>query len=313
MKNFKASGGFQSRMNPIHRRQFLQASGVALAATMTASGPARAFEDSQGRFKKAIKIGMAPRNLSILEKFQLIKRCGFDGVDMDSPNDLPLEDVLKARDESGLEIHGCVCSTHWKFPLSHPDPEVRAQTVEGMRTALKDCEAYGGTTVLLVPAVVNEEIAYDDAYKRSQEEIRKFLPDFERAGITIALENVWNNFLLSPLEFARYIDEFESEKVGAYFDIGNIVRFGWPEQWVRILGDRIVKLDVKEYSVDKEINEGRSGAFNVPLGEGSVNWPEVVKALEEIDYRGYATAEVRGGDAEYLQDLARRMGRCLGL
>ncbi|CAN5853860.1 sugar phosphate isomerase/epimerase [soil metagenome] len=327
-------------MRSIDRRQFLGITGASLAA-LAAVGPARGAQgqasrrrrrrdrqaraqqaaaeaarggqESGGRFKKAIKIGMAPRDLPLIERFQLIKQCGFDGVDMDSPNKFSTEEVLHARDESGLEIHGCVCSTHWDAPLSHPDPEVRARTLEGMRTALEDCKAYGGTTVLLVPAVVNASISYDDAYTRSQAEIRKLLPEADRTGITIALENVWNNFLLSPLEFARYIDEFESDKVGAYFDIGNVVRYGWPEQWVRILGDRIVKLDVKEYSRDREANEGLRTAFNVPLGEGSIDWPAVVAALQEIDYRGYATAEVRGGDADYLKNLAQRMDRCLGI
>ena len=296
------------------RRSFLRNSGLGIAAAL-ASGirPSSAAQESaEPRIRKAIKIGMAPRNLPLVERFKLIKACGFDGVDMDSPNDLSLDEVLRAKEESGLIIHGCVCSTHWASPLSHPDPEVRAKTVDGMTIALEDCKAYGGTTVLLVPAVVNESIGYAEAYERSQAEVRSLLPKAEETGITIAFENVWNNFLLSPLEFARYIDEFDSKHVGAYFDIGNVVRYGWPEQWVRILGDRIVKLDVKEYSRDIMMNEGLGKGFNVPLGEGSVDWPAVTQALEEIGYRGWGTAELRGGDADYLKDVAERMDRCFG-
>ncbi|QDV33216.1 sugar phosphate isomerase/epimerase family protein [Tautonia plasticadhaerens] len=301
-----------------NRRSFLRSSGLGLAASLASgirpSASLAAQETTAGPpIRKAIKIGMAPRDLPLVERFKLIKVCGFDGVDMDSPNDLPREEVIRARDESGLIIHGCVCSTHWSSPLSHPDPEVRAKTVSGMTTALEDCKAYGGTTVLLVPAVVNESISYADAYDRSQAEVRSLLPKAEELGITVAFENVWNNFLLSPLEFARYIDEFESDRVGAYFDIGNVVRFGWPEQWVRILGDRIVKLDVKEYSRDIQMNEGLAKGFNVPLGEGSVDWPAVVQAIDEIGYRGWATAELRGGDADYLEDVATRMDRCFGM
>lgn len=298
-----------------HRRSFLRASGLGLAASLTTGlRPAAAVQGSEEpSIRKAIKIGMAPRDLPLVERFKLIKACGFDGVDMDSPNDLPLDEVLRAKEESGLIIHGCVCSTHWASPLSHPDPEVRAKTVAGMTTALEDCKAYGGTTVLLVPAVVSESIGYDEAYERSQAEIRSLLPKAEELDLTIAFENVWNNFLLSPLEFARYIDEFESEHVGAYFDIGNIIRYGWPEQWIRVLGDRISKLDVKEYSRDVMMDEGLGKGFNVPLGEGSVDWPAVTQALEETGYRGWATAEVRGGDAEYLRDLSGRMDRCFGM
>jgi L-ribulose-5-phosphate 3-epimerase len=300
------------------RRSFFRAAGLGVASAMAAgarpvpaAGPAA--DSSDPPIRKAIKIGMAPRDLPLVERFKLIKECGFDGVDMDSPNDLQLDEVLRAKEESGLIIHGCVCSTHWSSPLSHPDPEVRAETVAGMTEAIEDCKAYGGTTVLLVPAVVNREIAYDDAYERSQAEIRKLLPKAEEEGITIALENVWNAFLLSPLEFSRYIDELESDHVGAYFDIGNIVRDGWPEQWIRILGDRIAKLDVKEFSREVMREEGLGKGFNVPLGEGSVDWPAVTWALDEIGYRGWATAEVRGGDADYLKDLADRMDRCFGM
>jgi hexulose-6-phosphate isomerase len=298
------------------RRTFLRSSGLGLAAALaTGVRPATGGQEtaSDAPIRKAIKIGMAPRDLPLVDRFKLIKDCGFDGVDMDSPNDLPLDEVLRAKEESGLIIHGCVCSTHWSSPLSDPDPEVREKTVAGMITALEDCKAYGGTTVLLVPAVVNETISYADAYERSQAEIRTLLPKAEELGITIAFENVWNNFLLSPLEFARYIDEFESDRVGAYFDIGNVVRFGWPEQWVRTLGDRVVKLDVKEYSRDKQMNEGLYKGFDVPLGEGSVDWPAVLEAINEIGYRGWATAELRGGDAEYLKDVAARMDRCFGI
>jgi hexulose-6-phosphate isomerase len=298
------------------RRSFLRSSGLGLAAALSTGArlaPAGQETSSERPIRKAIKIGMAPRDLPLVDRFRLIKACGFDGVDMDSPNDLPLDEVLRAQEESGLIIHGCVCSTHWSSPLSDPDPEVRAKTVAGMTTAMEDCKAYGGTTVLLVPAVVNENISYADAYERSQAEIRTLLPKAAELGITIAFENVWNNFLLSPLEFARYIDEFESDRVGAYFDIGNVVRFGWPEQWIRTLGDRVVKLDVKEYSRDKQMNEGLYKGFDVPLGEGSVDWAAVLEAINEIGYRGWATAELRGGDAEYLRDVAARMDRCFGM
>ena len=166
-----------------------------------------------------------------------------------------------------------------------------------METAIRDCARYGGSTVLLVPAVVSKEVSYRDAYERSQAEIRKVLPLAKELGVKIALENVWNNFLLSPLEAARYVDEFESEWIGWYFDVGNVVNYGWPEQWVEVLGERILKLDVKEFSRTKRNDEGLWKGFGVKLLEGDCDWPAVMKALDGVGYEGWATAELAGGDA----------------
>ena len=154
-----------------------------------------------------------------------------------------------------------------------------------IRQEFEDCKAYGGTTVLVVPAVVNRKVGYRDAYKRSQENIRKLIPDAEKHGVKIAIEEVWNKFLLSPLEFARYIDEFESPWVGAYFDVGNVVEFGYPEEWIRELGKRILKIHIKEYA--------KRNRFNYRLGEGKeIDWAAVRSALIEVGYDGWITAEV---------------------
>ena len=263
------------------------------------------------RVRKAVKFHMVEEEGSTLEKFKLLGQLGFDGVEMSSPNDLDQEEVVEAARTSGLPIHGVVDSVHWEKPLSDPDPDVRAAGLAGLETALADAKAYGATTVLLVPAVVKEDVPYDEAYRRSQAEIRKALPLAEELGVRIAFENVWNHFLLSPLEFARYIDAFESEWIGAYFDVGNVVNFGWPEHWIRILGDRILKLDIKEYSRSKRDEEGPYAGFQVELGEGDVDWPAVQAALADVGYSGWATAEIPGGDAERLREIARRMDRIL--
>ena len=256
---------------------------------------------------------MVEEDISLVEKFRLLKRLGFDGVEPNSPNDYATSEMIEARDASGLPIHGVVDSVHWRQTLGDPDPAVRAEGLAGLRIALQDAHDYGASTVLLVPAVVNAEISYDDAYTRSQAEIRKVLPMAEDLGVKIAFENVWNQFLLSPLEMARYIDEFESDVVGAYFDVGNVVTFGWPEQWIRILGPRILKLDIKEYSREKRNAEGPSAGFRVPLGEGDCNWPAVLAALDDIGYSGWATAEIPGGDTARLREIAARMDRILEL
>ncbi len=174
-----------------------------------------------------------------------------------------------------------------------------------IRREFADCKAYGGTTVLVVPAVVNRKVSYRDAYKRSQKCIRELIPDAEKHGVRIAIEEVWNKFLLSPLEFARYIDEFESPTVGAYFDVGNVVEFGYPEEWIRELGKRILKVHIKEYKKEKR--------FNYRLGEGEIDWSAVRTALNEAGYTGWVTAEVGYGNLEAMKDVVRRMNDLLQL
>ncbi|MDX2248341.1 MAG: sugar phosphate isomerase/epimerase family protein [Bacteroidia bacterium] len=297
----------------MNRKTFIQYTAGAVAGMSLLPGAlghaGKIMADDRPLIKKSLKFGMVEEDISLMDKFKLLKDLGFDGVEMDSPNDLDRKEILKARDKTGLEIPGVVNSLHWKMPLSDPDPAVRAQCVESMKTALRDCKAYGGTTVLLVPAVVNQKISYADAYQRSQEEIRKILPVAEETGVKIALENVWNNFLLSPMEAARYIDEFNNPIIGWYFDVGNIVRYGWPEHWIKTLGHRIMKIDVKEYSREKERNQGIWEGFKVELTEGDCNWPAVNQALREIGYKGWGSAEVPGGDRKRLQQISELMDK----
>ena len=196
----------------------------------------------------------------VLPAFQLLKDAGFEGVELISPNQLDLKEVLAARDKTGLVIHGVSGGRHWQDPLSDPDPKVVERGMAAIQQEFLDCKAYGGTTVLVVPAVVNKKVSYRDAYTRSQENIRKLIPYAEQSGVKIAIEEVWNKFLLSPVEFARYIDEFGSPTVGAYFDVGNIVEYGFPEEWIRELGKRILKIHIKEYAKPKR--------FDYKLGEG---------------------------------------------
>ena len=293
-------------MDHPNRRQFL----TGMAAGTTCLSAATAFpllRPQEPEFKKALKLYMVGEGNSLLEKFQLVKELGYDGIELDSPNGFKTADVLAARDATGLDIHGVVDSVHWSQPFSHPDKKVRAEGVEAGRTAIRDAKAYGATSVLIVPAVVGKTISYQDAWNRSKEEIAKLVPEAEAAGIQIAFENVWNNFLLSPLEMARYIDSFKSKMVGAYLDVGNLVRYAWPEHWVEVLGSRIFKVDVKEYSRKKQTEEGIWKGFGVDLHKGDCDWPTVVKALRKIGYRGWFTAEMSGGNKEHLAKIASDM------
>lgn len=295
------------------RRQFIKTSSAVVAVAAASPGILSADDPTtappEKPLKKAVKIGMVRVKGTLTDKFKLLKQLGFDGVEMNSPGGPPVKDILQAIDASGLPVHGVVDSIHWRDTLSHPDPAVRARGVAGLKTAIRTSKEIGGDTVLLVPAVVNKQVSYGDAYKRSQIEIKKALPLAEELGITIALENVWNNFLLSPLEMARYIDELESKNIGSYFDVGNVIRFAWPEHWIEALGERIVKLDIKEFSRKKQNNGGLPKGFGVKLLEGDCDWPAVMKALKKIAYSGWATAEIPGGDRERLAEIAERMDR----
>ncbi|MDH5398465.1 MAG: sugar phosphate isomerase/epimerase [Cyclobacteriaceae bacterium] len=300
----------------MNRREFARNTGVGLSAIGLMGGQALYAGNNipkEKKFLKSLKYSMVKTEGTMLDNFKLIKRLGFDGVELDSPNDFDRDEVIEASKKAKLPIPGVIDSVHWKDRLTDPDAGVRAKGLDGLKTAIKDAKAYGSSTVLLVPGRVTKEVAYDVAYKRSQDEIRKVLPMAEEYGVKIAIENVWNMFLFSPLEMARYIDELESDWVGAYFDVGNIVNYGWPEHWIRILGKRIIKVDIKEYSRAIRDKEGPSAGFRPKLGEGDCDWPEVVKALEEVGYNGWTSAEVRGGGEDRLREISQNMDKILGL
>jgi L-ribulose-5-phosphate 3-epimerase len=290
----------------MQRREFLVNTAIATSvAILGANNTTQAA--AQPMVKKSLKWGMVKEPLSILDKFKMLKDLGFDGVELDSPHDLDHKAILNARDSTGLELPGVVNSVHWKSPLSSADAKVRQICFESMKQSLQDCKMYGGTTVLLVPGMVDKNTSYQTAYKNAQAEIKKLLPFAEQTGIKIALENVWNNFLISPLEATQFVDEINHPLVGWYFDVGNILRYGWPEHWIEALGSRIMKLDIKEFSRKKQQDEGLWKGFDVELMEGDCNWPVVNKALTKIGYSGWASAEVPGGDRKRLATISQKM------
>ena len=282
--------------SPRSRRNFLKTGGAAL--TLASVGPQLFAADekkpapappTRRPFKKGIMWGGIGVEGSVLDKMKAAQAAGFDGVEMMSHMDP--EEVLRARDATGVEIPSVCDAQHWKKPLSAPDPKVRAEGFAALQQTLRDAKRYGASSVLLVPAVVSQEVSYADAYTRSQAEIRQAIPLAEELGVKIAFENVWNHFLLSPLEAARYVDEFQSPAIGWHFDVGNIINYGWPEQWIRILGPRIQKLHIKEFSRKKRDQEGTGKGFAVEFLTGDNNWTAVMQAVDEVKYHGWAIVE----------------------
>jgi L-ribulose-5-phosphate 3-epimerase len=283
---------------PITRRELI--SSVAAAPFLAAAAPARL------PIRKAVEYNMLPRTMSVREKFLLAKGVGFEAIELPTtPEPAKAEEMLAASKEAGLPIHSVMNSEHWRSPLSSSDPAVVEKSMEGMRTSLHNAKLWGADTVLLVPAVVNPETSYAQAWERSQRQIRKLLPLAEELKVIIGIEEVWNKFLLSPLEMAHYLDEFQTPWIRAYFDIGNCAITGYPQDWIRTLGKRIVKLHVKDFSFKKRVAE-----FS-PLLEGEIDWKAVYAALAEIGYQSTATVEINGGDSDYLKEVNRRFDKIL--
>jgi L-ribulose-5-phosphate 3-epimerase len=287
-----------------NRRDFLMfGSGALMSAALgPVNSMAAASPVKKQPLRKAIMYQTIGFKGPVLEQFKAVKAAGFEGVEPMSH--MNQEEVLKALDVTGLQAASVCCDTHWKKLLSDPDERVRREGLEGLQQALKDAKRYGASSVLLVPGRVTEKVSYDDCFKRSVAEIRKAVPLAGELGVKIAVENVWNDFITKPEQAKDFLDAINSPQVGWHFDIGNAVRYSPPETWIPVLGDRIVKLHIKEYS--------RFRKFKVRFFEGDNNWPAIMKALDAVGYHGWGISEQPGDqakDAATLKDLSERMDR----
>jgi hexulose-6-phosphate isomerase len=254
--------------------------------------------------KKGVLLEMLPENLSYADRFKLARAVGFEVVQAPTePDECKAEEIKRAADSANIRIDSVMNMDHWKFPLSSSDSAVVEKSLAGMRTSLHNAKLWGSDAVLLVPAVVNPQTSYRDAWTRSQQQIRKLIPLAEDLKIVIAIEEVWNKFLLSPLEMASYIDEFHSSWIKAWFDVGNVLLYGYPQDWIRTLGKRIVKVHLKDFKRRED------GYAWVNLGDGDVDWTAVRQAFTEIGYAGSAVTELEKGDEPYLRDVSNRVDR----
>lgn len=249
-----------------------------------------------------MKIGInrwaLPPHLSLAECFAMAKQAGFDSIEINIAEDGELRTdstetevraLVTAATEAGIELSSLSTGLGWRYPLTSPDAGIRAKAVDIMKKSLEVATWMGVDTILIVPGVVNADIAYDVAYTLAQEGLRAVAPEAEARKVSVGVENVWNKFLLSPLEFRRFLDEIDSPYIGAYFDAGNVLLYGYPDQWIRILGPCIRKVHVKDFKT----GIGNHGGFCNPL-QGDVPWAKVRAALEEIGYDEFITAEVEG-------------------
>ncbi|HLJ54192.1 MAG TPA: sugar phosphate isomerase/epimerase family protein [Chthonomonadaceae bacterium] len=289
----------------MNRREF-----IGTAAALTAAPLSPAYGDPAGRPKKSVMYAMLPGSLSIEDRFRLARDVGFEGVECGPVgSEARATELRRAAEKAGIPIQSVIYGG-WDAPLSDPNPAVVAKGIANAKSAMQDAKWMGAEDILLVPAVVTAKVRYQEAYERSQKNVRALIPTAEKLDILICIEEVWNNFLLSPMEFAHYIDSFRSPHVQAYFDVGNVVTFGWPEDWIRTLGKRIKKVHLKDYKGGPGLFGGNKGSF-VMLREGSINWPEVRKAFAEIGYTGYMNTELGGGDEAYLRDVSARVDKIL--
>lgn len=300
------------------RRDFLKSTvttavsaglGVCAGAELFAASPASidAFAPEPSAplpIKKGLVFDMLPAKLSLADRMKLARDVGFEVVQAPTtPDERTAEEMKKAADAANIHIDSVMNTAHWKYPLSSSDPAAVEKSLEGMRTSLSNAKLWGSDTVLLVPAVVNPQTSYHDAWTRSQAQIRKLIPLATELKIVIAIEEVWNKFLLSPLEMAKYIGEFQSPWIQAWFDVGNVVLYGYPQDWIRTLGKGIAKVHLKDF-------KRKEGGYEwVNLGDGDVDWEAVREAFRETGYSGSAICELDSGDETYLRDVSRRVDR----
>ncbi|MCB1086721.1 MAG: sugar phosphate isomerase/epimerase [Verrucomicrobiae bacterium] len=284
----------------MNRRNLLQSSGAALGAGLLASsGVSAKAGQFTGKIRKSLKWGMVAKReeVSLVDAFRKLRECGFEGIEP-SIGEVPEAEAdawVAASRESGLIIDGTV-----------------AGRTQDLGPAIDLTKKLGGDSMLVV-ARYDTKQPIQPQWDRTKAELKEAAPHAEKQGVKLLVENVWATFLISPFDMARYIDEIGHPWVQVHFDVGNMMRWGVAEHWAQVLGKRSQKLDIKEYDLKKAMSEGMAKGFDVPLGEGSINWPAVREELAKIDYTGWAAAEVRGGDWDHLADIAKRMDRVLDL
>lgn len=289
----------------IHRRSFCAAAaGAAFAPGWLAATAAEG--SSERRIYNAVKVSMIRGKMPLIDKFRLSKEVGFEGISLFAPDRFDAEEAIAARKATDLMIHNVNDAVHWRVRLSDADRKVREDALEALQATLRFAHRVGASSILLVVGKVTdaEHENHDQVWRRSIDGIGKALPLASRLGVRILCENVGNGFCEDPQQWADYLDEIGDPWVGAFMDLGNHHSKGGADQWVRTLGERIVKLDVKGH--DSKVGK------NCNVFEGDIDWSAVRRELHNLNFTGWATAEVQGGGRERLREVVQRMDRAMG-
>jgi len=250
--------------------------------------------------KKGINCWTFPANYTVKECIENAKKAGFDGIEINMEEEkkgtpslrvdstkAEIEEIFKISQSNDMPISSVATGLHWKYSLTDDDPNTRKKGIEIAEKMIDAAKLFHADAILVVPGVVNERVSYSKAYKRSQEALKALSKKAEEEKVYIGIENVWNKFLLSPLEMKKFIDEIGSPYVKFYFDVGNVLAFSYPEYWIETLGEYIVRVHIKDFDTSIGNIQGFKNLF-----EGDVNWPKVIEALRRAKYEGYLTAEL---------------------
>ena len=294
----------------MHRRQFLAVTGTAALAASTS-------------LAKSITNVIFPRSMPLADQFREAKNAGFQGIEIRLGEREQLN-VTTSRDDAmrigdaarstGIEIVSLWVSDPLSAnPLNHSDPALRAKGVDALHQAIDVARALGCGALLIVPGRIGEgprfRFGYHDSWDRISAELRKLIPHATEAKVLLTPENVWNKFLVSPLEMRAFVDQFQSPWLQTHFDIGNVMQFGYPQDWILTLGPRIKRLHAKDYKLSERAEQGRF----VDLLEGDVQWKEVMAALNKIGYRGFISPEYGYNAQEpgYIKKISKALDQIL--
>jgi hexulose-6-phosphate isomerase len=313
---------------PFDRRSFVALGVGAVAASVSGTGTARAAEPGTARIvtppegKRILlscKLGMLPKEsggkkLSVVERLRMASQAGFDGVDFDQAGEHTPQEARRAVQESGVFVHNAINHAHWSQRLTSAKEKERAQGRANIEHCIRVSHAAGGSGVLIVVGRGSDGPA-DVIVERARQEIRKLLPLAAAMGQMILIENVWNQMMYDhdappdqgPEQFIDFVDSFRSPWVGMYYDIGNHWKYAQPGEWIRAFGHRCIKLDVKGFS------RAKNKFVDITSADDDVPWGQVRKALDDIHFTGWATAEVGGGNVERLTQVRKQMQKAFGV
>lgn len=310
------------------RRSFLVLGVGSVAANMSGMHTATAVETGTAsiitppkgkRILLSCKLGMLPKELdgqklSVVDRLQMARKAGFDGVDFDQAGEYTPEEARRAVQESGVFVHNAINHAHWSKRLTSAKEEERSQGRANIEHCIRVSHAAGGSGVLIVVGRGSDGPA-DVIEERARQEIRKLLPMAAAMGQMILIENVWNQMMYDhdappdqgPERFIEFVDSFRSPWVGMYYDIGNHWKYAQPGEWIRAFGHRCVKLDVKGFS------RAKNKFVDITSADDDIPWEQVRRALDDIHFTGWATAEVGGGNLEHLTKVHKQMQKAFGL